>query len=191
MSNKREWAATLFPSGVPFTEMLNDNARFVAKRRERFSTCPEFQDRLSLYRHLAKMIDEPIDYFEFGVWQGASIKEWASLNSHAGSRFFGFDTFEGLPEDWDALHPKGTFSTNGQIPKTDDARIRFTLGLFQDTLRGFIEHTPPKQRLANPEIRKEIDEGLAARGFSVSDVVARAYIEAASEIDAEFSEAAD
>jgi hypothetical protein len=147
MSNKREWAATLFPSGVPFTEMLNDNARFVTMRRERFSTCPEFPDRSSLYRHLAKMVDEPIDYFEFGVWQGASIKEWALLNSHAGSRFLGFDTFEGLPEDWDAHHPKGTFSTHGQTPPTDDQRIKFTPGLFQDTLRSFVEHMPPKQRL--------------------------------------------
>ncbi len=146
MSNKRELAARLFPGGVPFTQAINDNARFVAMRRERFSSCPEFPDRSSLYRHVAAIADEPIDYFEFGVWQGASTKEWASLNSHPTSRFFGFDTFEGLPEDWE-YHPKGTFSTKGEPPKLDDPRTKFIKGLFQDTLRDFLNYTQPAHRL--------------------------------------------
>lgn len=136
MSNKRERLAALLPNGLPFLESVNNNAKFVAMRRERFSECPEFEERSGLYRHLASLIVEPIDYLEFGVWQGASIRQWASLNSHQSSRFFGFDSFHGLPEDWDALHPKGTFSTKGQMPKIDDQRVAFVPGLFQDTLRA-------------------------------------------------------
>jgi hypothetical protein len=46
--------------------------------------------------------------------------------------FIGLDSFEGLPEDWDAL-PKGTFDVKGAIPQTDDNRITFIKGWFQNT----------------------------------------------------------
>lgn len=128
-------------------ESVNNNAKFVAMRRERFADCPEFLERSGLYKHLAAMTDEPIYYLEFGVWQGASIREWTSLNSHADSRFFGFDSFHGLPEDWEAGHPKGTFSTLGKTPQIDDPRVKFISGWFQETLRPFLEISPPKQRL--------------------------------------------
>ena len=112
MSGKRDLIARMLPRGVPFSENLNNNAAFVAMRRARFSDCPEFPTRTDMYRHLAAALaGEPIDYLEFGVWQGASIDEWRQLNRNGDSRFVGFDTFEGLPEDWGKDHPKGTFST--------------------------------------------------------------------------------
>ena len=120
MSNKREHLAALLPNGLPFLESVDNNAKFAAMRRERFSDCPEFENRSGLYQHLASLISEPIDYLEFGLWQGASIREWASLNTSPSSRFLGFDSFHGLPEDW-LDHPKGTFSTNGQPPRVDDS----------------------------------------------------------------------
>lgn len=147
MSNKRELVAKVLPKGIPFAEVLNNNAAFVALRRDRFSDCPEFPDRSGLYRHIAESFPGPIDYLEFGVWKGAAIDEWRRLNTHEDSRFVGFDTFEGLPEDWEAGHPKGTFSTNGAIPEIDDRRVSFVKGLFQDTLRGFLRSFEPRSRL--------------------------------------------
>ena len=35
-------------------------------------------------------------------------------NSHSDSRFVGFDSFEGLPEDWNSENPKGHFTTQGR-----------------------------------------------------------------------------
>lgn len=148
MSGKRELIARMLPRGVPFSENLNNNAAFVAMRRARFSDCPEFPTRTDMYRHLATAIaGEPIDYLEFGVWQGASIDEWRQLNRNSESRFVGFDTFEGLPEDWGKDHPKGTFSTRGQMPDIDDARVSFVKGLFQDTLRPFLAKADLNRRL--------------------------------------------
>ena len=95
MSKKRELTARLLPKGVPFSESLNNNAKFVAMRRDSFSACPEFPGRIDLYQHIALLTDGPIDYLEFGVWQGASIRSWLELNRHPDSRFVGFDTFEG------------------------------------------------------------------------------------------------
>lgn len=145
MSRKRELIAKLLPNGVPFSEVLNDNARFVAIRRDRFSACPEFSSRDALYEAVAPA--GPITYLEFGVWKGESINRWRTLNTHPDSRFYGFDSFEGLPEDWEADHPKGTFSTSGVIPKIDDTRVSFVKGWFQDTLRGFLKETPLHNRL--------------------------------------------
>src|SRR5450755_2629181 len=39
-------------------------------------------------------------YLEFGVASGSSFFWWMKKNTHPDSAFRGFDTFEGLPEDW-------------------------------------------------------------------------------------------
>jgi O-methyltransferase len=147
MSKKRDLIATLLPRGLPFSKSLNNNAAFVDMRRSRFSICPEYAERRDLYVAISKMVDEPIDYLEFGVWQGASIDAWRKLNRHPESRFVGFDTFEGLPEDWNSDHPKGTFSTQGAAPMIEDNRVSFVKGLFQNTLRPYLSSTNLQRRL--------------------------------------------
>jgi O-methyltransferase len=147
MSKIRETVARILPNGLPFAETLNNNAAFVALRRNRFSDCLEFAERIELYRHIAALTAGPIDYLEFGVWKGEATDAWRKLNTHPDSRFVGFDTFDGLPEDWEANHPKGTFSTGGVEPTIDDVRVSFVKGLFQDTLRGYLTTNPPHNRL--------------------------------------------
>jgi O-methyltransferase len=73
--------------------------------------------------------------------------QWRQLNCKSESRFVGFDTFEGVPEDWGKDHPKGTFSTRGQIPDIGDARVSFIKGLFQDKLRPFMATADLDRRL--------------------------------------------
>ena len=51
------------------------------------------------------------------------------------SRFYGFDTFEGLPESW-GTYAKGDMRAN--FFNVDDSRSEFVKGLFQDTLFGFM-----------------------------------------------------
>lgn len=78
----------------------------------------------------------PIQYLEFGVAQGASIRWMVSQNDHPESRFHGFDTFTGMPEDFGGVK-KGDFNNNDTFPKVDDQRVYFYKGLFQETLPGF------------------------------------------------------
>jgi len=81
-----------------------------------------------------------VDFLEFGVASGVSLSYWVTMNKKAESRFYGFDTFEGLPEAFDRIRytdPVGTFSVNGSLPNIDDHRAKLIKGLFQNTLSKF------------------------------------------------------
>ena len=85
--------------------------------------------------------DAPIDYLEFGVFQGESMRHWVTLNQHPDSRFYGFDSFEGLPEDWkrfDGQMVKAHFDVKGSVPDIDDPRVSFVRGWFQETVDEFL-----------------------------------------------------
>lgn len=90
-----------------------------------------------LWSHVAEAerLDEPITYLEFGVAAGSSFRWWTVRNTHPASRFVGFDTFEGLPEDFGPVRA-GTFA--GTVPEVDDARAHFEVGLFQETLGPYL-----------------------------------------------------
>ncbi len=85
-------------------------------------------------------LDKEIDYLEFGVASGTSIKWWSSANKCENSKFYGFDTFVGLPEAW--FHNKqGDFNQDGNFPQIQDDRVNFIKGLYQNTLFEFLKST--------------------------------------------------
>lgn len=88
-----------------------------------------------------------VDYLEFGVAGGESFRSWLALSRQPESRFFGFDSFEGLPENWQADSPLGAFSTGGQVPQVNDARATFVKGLFQQTVDAFSLGFTPRNQL--------------------------------------------
>tara|TARA_B100000959_G_C14938685_1_gene606837 strand:- start:453 stop:1073 length:621 start_codon:yes stop_codon:yes gene_type:complete len=128
-----------------------DFSRFAAWCRDH--PIPELcEDRFALYRWLyGEEIKESVDYLEFGVWRGESILYWASEKAEEKSRFFGFDSFEGLPSDWQGVFKasvsKETFSTGGALPVTEDSRVEFIKGWFQDSLPGFLDRFERQNRL--------------------------------------------
>jgi len=79
-----------------------------------------------------------LDYLEFGVASGNSFKWWVNRLKNANNHFFGFDTFEGLPENWGIFYKAGEM--NSEIPGLNDERILFIKGLFQDTLPKFLQN---------------------------------------------------
>jgi hypothetical protein len=96
--------------------------------------------RFELFKHIFDKYDlsGQIDYLEFGVAYGRTFKWWTENNLNSESRFHGFDTFEGLPEDWN-LFKKGDMSAGGKLPDIEDSRVKFHVGLFQDTLPDFLK----------------------------------------------------
>jgi O-methyltransferase len=111
--------------------------------------CPRFAARKEMYDHINSAVikNEPIDYLEFGVFQGESIRHWAKINQSKESRFYGFDSFEGLPETWREGQAQGHFDVNGNLPKIDDQRVKFIKGWFDKTVESFASNFAPKQRL--------------------------------------------
>jgi O-methyltransferase len=111
-----------------------------------------FDSREKVYDYLNSEVihGEPIDFLEFGVWEGTSVRYWTKLNPSPASRFVGFDSFEGLPEDWAGSFenvPKGTFDTKGVLPVFDDPRVSLCKGWFQHSLIPFLKTFEPKNRL--------------------------------------------
>jgi len=114
------------------------------------ATAPSpFAERLPFYEYLARKVigDQPITFLEFGVFEGESIEQWATLNAHPECRFIGFDSFEGLPEDWRSDRPKGMFSVNGNAPQIADPRVSFVKGWFAQTIPAFISQFGSQHQL--------------------------------------------
>ena len=81
---------------------------------------------------------EEFTYLEFGVYKGTTMKWWLENNANPNCSFYGFDTFEGLPEAW-GHYDKGGMSVDNQFPDITDPRAKFIKGLFQNTLMGFVK----------------------------------------------------
>jgi O-methyltransferase len=100
-----------------------------------YNVTPRVDNREQLFDLVGDQIAErEVLYMEFGVFQGAATRYWSKLLRNPKSSLHGFDSFEGLPENWVGVHPKGTFSVEGQIPRIDDARVQFFKGWFEQTL---------------------------------------------------------
>ena len=65
------------------------------------------------------------------------MRKMTRLFTNADARFFGFDSFQGLPEDW-IEKQKEHFSTEGKAPNIRDPRVNFVTGYFQNTVPDFL-----------------------------------------------------
>jgi O-methyltransferase len=147
--DKRALASRIYPRHSRFVELLNRNPLFQQYVRSAFKTAKPCPHRGAMYEFLNTDIlgNCPIAFLEFGVYSGDTILLWARINTHPESRFIGFDTFQGLPERWTDEVGVGAFSTQGRVPQTNDSRICFVKGLFQNTLRPFLKSFRPSHRL--------------------------------------------
>ncbi|WP_297493027.1 class I SAM-dependent methyltransferase [Acidocella sp.] len=76
---------------------------------------------------------------EFGVAKGASLR---LLAGQTGRVVHGFDSFGGLPEDWNGTKEQtGAFTAKGKLPKVP-ANVTFHPGWFDQTLPGFLAANP-------------------------------------------------
>jgi tetratricopeptide (TPR) repeat protein len=72
---------------------------------------------------------------EAGVFFGQSINLISKFKSK--QRVIGFDSFEGLPEDWNEREFAGAYSTKGCLPKVGK-NVELIQGWFKDTIPEFI-----------------------------------------------------
>lgn len=98
------------------------------------------RDRDAVFAAVAKQVrDKRVLYLEFGVYKGESLRYWCRELKHPEAELHGFDSFEGLPEDFDVDGPytKGSFDVGGKVPDMDDPRVRFFKGWFDQILPAY------------------------------------------------------
>ncbi len=116
-----------------FVEFATKN-RGKGKINDYFNKATAYKNRMQLHdKLLSKLKNEPINYIEFGVAKGDMIRKWSSVNKEAKSLFLGFDSFEGLPENWEEKQ-QGHFNQQGEFPDIKDDRVKFVKGWFQNTV---------------------------------------------------------
>ncbi|MEW5729017.1 MAG: class I SAM-dependent methyltransferase [Pseudomonadota bacterium] len=98
----------------------------------------------ALLRHAMAEARIPGLVLEFGVRRGTSLGHLAEV---AGQEVHGFDSFEGLPEDW-GRERAGVLTTGRQLPNVHPL-ARLHPGWFADTLPGFLAAHPGPARLVN------------------------------------------
>ncbi len=78
-----------------------------------------FKTKLGVHDYVINQLkDKNGTFLEFGVYKGDSINRFSA--ALPAISFIGFDSFEGLQEDWAGTGmAKGHFSTNGNLPKVN------------------------------------------------------------------------
>ena len=125
---------------------LQDSAQYALSN---FTSAMPFNTRPELWSYCIERIPQLKTegglISEFGVWKGESINFFAKSCPKA--RVFGFDSFEGLEEDWYGRPmKKGEFSTEGQLPECED-NVSLLKGWFIDTLPEFCNQLQQHQIL--------------------------------------------
>ena len=103
--------------------------------------------RLELYTLVASQLTEPVSYVEFGVFKGTTLGWWTQLLKSPASKLTGFDSFEGLPENWGYFTDKTKFYVHGNIPQFNDPRVQLVKGWFDQTLPPFLKIFQPHPTL--------------------------------------------
>lgn len=88
---------------------------------------------------LSKISNKKGLILEFGVYKCETINYIAKRLSNL--KIFGFDSFEGLPENWRDGFPKGTFSLN-EIPNVEDNVV---------LIKGWFEKSIPDFKIKNQD----------------------------------------
>lgn len=108
----REWLAARAPEAERHRRELAVERVYIPRQAPREIA----GGRIELYDVVATTLgDVPLQYLEFGVFSGRSLAEIANRFRHPEARFFGFDSFEGLPEAWGDMGP-ATFTRRGLVP---------------------------------------------------------------------------
>jgi hypothetical protein len=105
------------------------------------------EDKLSILDQSISQADDKGYWLEFGVHEGETIIHTAGCKlSTSNFKIHGFDSFEGLPEDWlqpETGHPnlKGHFDLDGNIPShlLSLNSINIVKGWFDESLPKFIK----------------------------------------------------
>lgn len=128
---------------IIWRKILRENkVRFIAETKKKLNH-NEFNKKIRsvVWDEIAKILgkNSKIIYIELGVWEGYSIDYFSKLFTNNSSKFNGFDTFTGMPEQWRHMNV-GHYDLSENLPKFSDNRIKLYKGIFQNTLENFLKN---------------------------------------------------
>lgn len=113
-----------------------DSARYV---QANMRTVPNFETDYDLHDWIPTQLDPDLVrtglVLEFGVATGRTLNHFARLLPQ--KTVYGFDGFDGLPEDWTSRMQKGFFARN-ELPKVRK-NCELVVGWFNETLPKFVK----------------------------------------------------
>jgi hypothetical protein len=150
----RIWDSTLNGKTVSklFDISRTDSAEYFKKY---MSDIMLFENREEFWDYsLTKMKNQGV-VLEFGVFRGNSINYMSSKMKT--TKFYGFDSFEGLQEDWLGNYmPKGFFNLKGELPKVNK-NVELIKGWFNETLPSFLVKEKVEIRIFSRDEKKQDD----------------------------------
>ena len=147
-----------------------DAGRRIATQKERRL------GKRGLFKWLLQTLGQSeIDYFEFGVMSCGTFNRVLEWSPNSESNFFGFDTFEGLPEPWVRVRRDGVLWVGrdagdlkaANAPAVYDERAILFKGLFQDTLPEALGQAFPSGRRPQRTMLLNIDSDLYSSALYV------------------------
>ena len=115
----------------------NETLDYIQKN---MSSAIMFLSTEKFFRYLISKTKKDGSFLEFGVWKGRSIIITSKLiGGERGTLkiVHGFDSFEGLPEDWLWWDVKGKFNLHGKLPEVPK-NVKLHKGWFHETLPKFL-----------------------------------------------------
>ncbi len=134
--HSRDWKENKYLRGRLQDIAGNQTAQFIINN---LNTTPTLTDSLEILDKDIEEIEIKGLYLEFGVFQGRTINRIAR---QVENKVYGFDSFEGLPEDWRTGFSKGKFGVDN-VPVVED-NVELIKGWFQDSLPKFLEEHSEK-----------------------------------------------
>lgn len=101
---------------------------------EKMKDTPFYNNKYSLFDKVLNEVEIEGLYLEFGVFNGSTVNYIAQQKDN--ETIYGFDSFEGLPEDWGNIK-KGTFYVEN-LP-TVRSNVILVKGWFNETLPKFVK----------------------------------------------------
>ena len=132
------------PFELVWEKSAQDSADFITANLSHAVIIP---DRIGFWKHVLDVLPAQGQLLEVGVFQGESINMIADDRTARGDTrtVHGFDSFEGLEEDWsgEAL-PRGYFNQGGKLPPVRN-NVRLHKGWVQETLTPFMATADDKR----------------------------------------------
>jgi methyltransferase family protein len=143
-------------------EAVRSSARFAY---EHFPTATTYFDKYETLEHAVRAAPAQGMALEFGVYSGSTL---AVIAKGRDGDVYGFDSFEGLPENWRSTFAAGTFAVD-ELPRVPGAEL--VVGWFAETLPGFLEEHP------GPVALLHVDGDLYSSAKTVLDLCGPRLVE--------------